>query len=441
MRAVIFVDFLDFRFLLGYHARTGKWTKEVTMKDRTILHLDIDAFFASVEQLLDPALRNRPDVVGGFANESGVVGSCSYEARAFGIHAGMALKEARRCCPRAVFVRGDFRHYERIQKQIRELLVAYSPSVEFSSIDDAYLDLTGLDDFQGPPLKTAARIRRAILERTGLSVSMGLGTSKVVARIASGCAKPAGTLVVLAGYERLFFREIDVKQIPGVGPLTGRILAELDVRTVGQLASVKRSVVEALFGRRGRKISQLANAVDPREVDERAVPLSISRETTFRRVTRSKREVESMLHYLTERATADLRKRKLLAIAVEVKLIDAGFRRSTRRRSMKSGPTDRCRLIYPMALHILRELLQRQVGVRLVGVSLAPRKRSTRFQHQLPLGTKREPLPRDALEEGIDRIRKKFGFGALLAGRSIDMLGKVERTERGFTLRTPSLNR
>ncbi len=412
------------------------------MKERTILHLDVDAFFASVEQLLDPALLGQAVIVGGFSNESGVVASCSYEARAMGVHSGMALATAGRCCPEAVFVKGDFHHYERAQKQIREILVAYSPSVEFSSIDDAYLDLTGLDDLNGPPLEVAARIRQAVLERTGLSVSIGLGNSKIVARIASGCAKPAGILLVLAGYERRFLREMDIEQLPGVGPLTGRILDDLNVRTIGQLARMKTSIVEALFGRRGRQISRLANAIDVREVAERTVPRSISRETTFPATATSRRTVESMLHYLAERAVSDLRERELLAVGVEVKIIDAHFERAARRRTFKQGGTDRLRFIYAEALDILRSLLPRRVTIRLVGVVLlSPRRRSNRVQQRLPLGARRGAFSDDALNDGIDRIRKKFGFGALTAGRSIELLGKVRRNERGFILRTPSLTR
>lgn len=412
------------------------------MQERTILHLDVDAFFASVEQLLDPALRGRAVIVGGLSHESGVVASCSYEARAFGVHAGMALKEAGRCCPEAAFVRGDFHHYERIQRQIREILVAYSPTVEFSSIDDAYVDLTGLGRLNGPPLTVAARIRQAVFERIGLSVSIGLGNSKVVARIASGCAKPAGILLVLSGYERSFLREMNTKQLPGVGPLTGRILDDLNVRTIGQLARLKTSIVEALFGRKGRQISQLANAIDVREVAERTIPLSISRETTFPRTATSRRAVEGMLHYLADRAVSDLRERELIAAGVEVKIVDARFERTSRRRTFNEGSTDRLRFIFAEALDILRALLPRRVAIRLVGVVLlSPKRRPNHVQQRLPMGEGRETLPDDTLHDGIDRIRKKFGFGALTTGRSIELLGKVRRNERGFILRTPSLTR
>jgi len=412
------------------------------MNERTILHLDVDAFFASVEQQIDPALSGRAVIVGGFANESGVVASCSYEARASGVHSGMALSTAARHCPEAVFVKGDFANYKRVRDQIKAILLAFSPSVEFTSIDDAYIDLTGLDAHNGPPLETAARMRKSIFERTGLSVSIGLGNSKVIARIASGCAKPAGILRVLSGYERPFLREIRVDRLPGVGPLRGRILDDLNVRTIGQLARLKTSIVETLFGRKGRQISHLANAIDPREVAARVVPHSISRETTFPQTATKRRTVESMLHYLTERALCDLRGGDLLASGVEVKIVNAQFERAVRRRTFKDGGSDQLRTIYGEALQSLRSLLPRRVAIRLVGVALlSPRRRSSRVQQGLPFGSRRHALSDDALSDGIDRIRKKFGFGALTAGRSIELIGKVRRGDRGFILRTPSLNR
>jgi len=412
------------------------------MSHRTILHLDIDAFFASVEQLLNPSLAGRPVIVGGLPDDRSVVASCSYEARALGVHAGMPLAQAQRLCPRAVFLRGSYRNYRLVRDRVREILFRYSPTVEFTSIDDAYMELTGLEPIHGPPLETAVRIRTAILERTGVSVSMGIGTSKVMARIASGCAKPAGILLLLPGYERAFLREMGVECLPGVGRRTRRVLENLNIHTAGALALIPVNLMEAVFGRNGRKIAERARGVDCQGVEERAIPLSVSRETTFPRETSRRREVESMLHYLTERAAAHLREKGLTASAVEVKVRHADFRGEARRRALPRGPSDQVRVIFPAALGILNGLLTRRVRVRLVGVTLLSlKRRAARRQRFLPLPALFDPAPDEGLYAGIDRIRRRFGFSALTAGRSIEMLGKVKCDAHGFILRTPSLTR
>jgi DNA polymerase-4 len=227
-----------------------------------------------------------------------------------------------------------------------------------------------------------------------------------------------------------------------VGRRTRRILEDLNIRTIGALALLPVSLLEAAFGLNGRKIAERARGVDRQGVEERALPLSLSRETTFPRETSRRGEVESMLHYLTERAAAHLREKGLTASAVEVKLRYADFRGEARRRALPRGPSDQVRVLFPAALKILNGLLTRRVRVRLVGVTLLSLKRRTpRRQRILPLPALFDPALDEDLYAGIDRIRGRFGFGALTAGRSIEMLGKVRRDAHGFILRTPSLTR
>lgn len=413
------------------------------MSQRTILHLDIDAFFASVEQLLNPFLAGKPVIVGGYPNDRSVVASCSYEARAFGVHSGMALSRAHRLCPGAVFLKGDFRNYSLIRDQIREILFRFSPCVAFTSIDDAYVDLTGLERLHARhPFETACRIREAVLARTGVSLSMGIGTSRVMARIASACAKPAGILFLMPGYERSFLQEMKVLNLPGVGRKTGRTLDDLNIQTIGDLARIPSGILEAVFGKNGRKMSEKSRGIDDSAVAEREIPASVSRETTFPSETARLSEVESMLHYLTERAAAHLRKERLSASAVEVKIRYADLRNAARRRTMPQGPTDQERLLFPAALRILNSLVTRRVRIRLVGVTLLSLSRTRRSrQGFLPFSSLARRAEDEAFYAGIDRVRARFGFGALIGGRSIEMLGKVRQSRHGFVLRTPSLTR
>jgi len=417
------------------------------MRQRTILHLDVDAFFASVEQLLDPALAGRPVIVGGLPGERCVVASCSYPARERGVHSGMALAEAHRLCPDGVFLRGDYQHYRLVQERIHEILLRYSPAVEFTSLDDAYLDLTGLETLHGPPLATATAIRLAIASRTGVSVTIGIGTSKLAARLASGCAKPAGILELFPGYERTFLREIEVERLPGVGRRTRRTLEDLNILTIGALARLPGGLLEAVFGKHGRTLWERSRAVDGRPVRERRIPLAISRETTFPEETGEPKEVQSMLHYLVERAAAHARRRKLLVRIVEVKLRFADFEAASSRRSLPRGPTDVTGDIYGLAREILDRLLTRRVRVRMVGATLRGLEpRPSWRQLFLPLPSTKisrgaKDLSAGDLDEVVDRIRERFGFGALTVGRSIDMLGRVKHDARGFVLRTPALTR
>jgi len=413
------------------------------MTQRTILHLDIDAFFASVEKLLNPFLATKPVIVGGYPGERSVVASCSYEARACGVHSGMSLSQAHRLCPDAVFLKGDFRNYSLVRDQIREILFRFSPSVAFTSIDDAYVDLTGLESLHSShPFETACRIREAVLARTGVSLSMGIGTSPVMARIASACAKPAGILFLLPGYERSFLEEMQVERLPGVGRKTGRVLDNLNIRTIGDLARIPSALLEAAFGKNGRKMSEKARGIDPSAVAEREIPASVSRETTFPRETSRRSEVESMLHYLTERAASFLRRKQLSTSSVEVKIRYADFRTEARRRAVPQGATDQERVLFPVALAILGSLITRRVRIRLVGITLLSlSRRVSERQGVLPFSSLARRAADEAFYAGIDRVRDRFGFGALIGGRSIEMLGKVRRTRHGFILRTPSLTR
>jgi DNA polymerase-4 len=247
---------------------------------RRILHLDIDAFLASVEQALHPALRGRPVVVGGLPNERNLVMSCSYEARSFGVQPGQLLSEAARRCPRAIFRRGDSQAAGRMREQVAAILRRSTPRVEIASIDDFFADLTGTTRLLGAACSVAESIRASIARELALPVTIGIGTNKMIARLAGKLAKPGGIGEILPGCEERFLRLLPVEHLPGVGRSIGARLESYAIRTAGDLRCVSREVLFASFGRNGLVLHERARGIDEEPVCERP-PRSIRRESTF----------------------------------------------------------------------------------------------------------------------------------------------------------------
>lgn len=403
-----------------------------------ILHVDIDAFFASVEQVLEPALRGKPVIVGG--TERSVVASASYEARARGVRTAMPSAQAARLCPEAIFRPGDFARYRQFSDRVMAILGDFSPAVEVASIDEAYLDAAGCERLFGPALEMADRIRRRVRQETGLNVSIGIGSNKLVAKVATSFAKPNGVVEVRPGHEAEFFAPLPLKALPGIGRRTAERLAEYNLRTLGDLRRIPEDVLIATFGVSGEALyrhcrAECASPVDPTP-DRR--PKSISRATTFETDTADRAHVEAMLWYLTERAARDLRRHGLLARCVTVKLRYADFQTVGRSQTLDE-PTDHDAALFRTAAALWRRLYTRRVRVRLIGVglsSLVPR-----AGRQLDLFAEPRRRRRDRLYQGIDRVRDRFGFCTLTVGRAIDLLSTLERTPHGFRLRTPSLTR
>ncbi|MHC4600577.1 MAG: DNA polymerase Y family protein, partial [Planctomycetota bacterium] len=264
----------------------------------TVLHLDIDAFFAGVEQALDPRLRGKPVIVG-----SGVIASCSYEARRFGLHAGMGLREARRLCPRGVFLEGRQNIYRCFTARIFEILREFSPHVD-TYLDEAFCDLSGMGRLLGDLEETGRWLRARVEGETGLSVTVGVGPNRMAAKIAGKTVKPGGvrwvrTVDEVAG----LIASMPVSVVPGVGRKVGKVLSELNVRTVAELRALSEAALVALFGANGRALFERARGRDSRPVAPAEVPKSISRETTFHEETSDRVEIESMLQYLCGRAS------------------------------------------------------------------------------------------------------------------------------------------
>ena len=403
---------------------------------RRILHIDLDAFFISVERTLDPALRGKPVVVGGDPKGRGVVACASYEARVYGLRAGMSLAVAQRLCPHAIFLSGDFHRYRDASAGFLDILAEFTPDIEPLGLEEAYLDLTGFEPIYGPVKETALGIKRRIKGDLGLTASVGIANSKVVAKIASDVSKPDGLIEVVPGGERLFLDPLPIAKLPCVGSKTECALNRLGISTIGELGRLPLSFLKQTFGVHGEVMHRYANGIDDRKVEAPAPPGSISRETTFGEDTSDCAFLSATLHYLGERVGADLRSSGKQAKCVTLKLRYADFESITRSRTLKEA-FDTDRIIFGVGRQLLEEALeQRATPVRLIGIGVSNLIAGRQLNMFDPWA---EVLER--LNSAIDRIRGKYGFTAIEVGRTFP-LREVFPTEDGrYCLKTPSLSR
>ena len=388
------------------------------MPPRSILHVDLDAFFVAVERLHDPSLVGKPVIVGSDPQGGkgrGVVAAASYEAREYGIRSAMPISEAWRRCPHAVWLPGRHERYAEAARGVRRLFRQVTPAVEPVSIDEAYLDLTGTERLHGPPEVTADRLRRRILDETGLSASLGLASSRVVAKIASELAKPAGLLWVWPGREAALLAPLPIERMPGIGPATRERLHEFNVRTLGDLARIDAPFLEAAFGEWGSMLHDRARGEDTTPIEERETPKSVSRETTFDEDTTDVERCEATLFHLAERAARDLRAHGLTARTVVLKLRYRDFTTVTRRTTLAS-PTDSDRVIAAAARDLFRAAYARRVAVRLLGVGLS---NLVRAAPQLDLFAEPRTAAWDRLIGALDRLRGRWGFDAVRTGPTL----------------------
>jgi len=405
----------------------------------TILLVDIDAFFAQVEQILRPELRGRPVVVGGLVTDRSVVASASYEARSRGIKTAMPIGQAHRLCPDAVFLRGNFYEYARFSRALMDLCRRYTPLVEPTSLDEAYLDVGGCLRLYrtlgvtagGPgwPLQAADHLKGAIRKEMDLNVSIGAGSNRMIAKIACDYAKPNGVAWVRPGCEERFLAPLPLKALPGVGRRTAERLAQYNLHRVGDLARIPKAMLAEHFGPGGESLAERARGLDGASVDpEPGDPKSISRETTFEQNLIDRGEMTAMLFYLLERASRRLREDGLLARTVTVKVRYADFQTLGRSRSLPAL-SDHDDDFWPVVLELFEKVHARRVSVRLVGVSLSHFGRNGR---QMTLFSEKYYGRRDDFYRALDRIRERFGFSALVTGPAIELLKTHPRDEHGF---------
>jgi len=406
-------------------------------KIRTIVHVDLDAFFVSVEQALDPELRGRPVVVGGEPGLRGVVASASYEARAYGLRAGMPLTQAYRLCPQAVFLKGSFPRYCEASARFMSILGDFSPFLEPAGIDEAYLDLTGFESIYGSIWAASQRIRKRIKRELNITASAGIASSKVVAKVASDLAKPDGLLEVPPGEERSFLAPLPIAKLPCVGPNAERVLREMGVTAIGQLAALPPYLLRGNFGIMGDVLQRYARGVDERKVGPLPAAKSISRETTFMEDTLDRPFLRGVLCYLSERVGAELRSQGRSARCITLKLRYADFHTITRSRTL-SQATDTDQEIFGVGVELMEEALaHRRQRVRLIGIGVSNLAGEGR---QLSLfDFARERLGR--LDQAIDDIRNRYGFTAIQSGRILRLKDFFPTENGDYLLKTPALSR
>ncbi len=389
--------------------------QEIAPLQSTILHVDMDAFFVSVELLERPDLRGRPVVVGGRPDQRGVVSAASYEARKFGIHSAMPLRTAGRLCPHAVFLDGHHEKYSEWSDRVASILAKFSPVVEMVSIDEAYLDLEGTERLHGPPLAAADELLRAITRSTELPCSGGLATTRLVAKVASDQAKPRGLVWVAPGMEARFLAPLPIRKIPGIGEVTERALRALGIETVEQLALHEQAKLEKIFGQWGTALYRKARGGDAYEFLIDAEPKSISHNHTFGEDTEDAAKMESLLSHLSQKACKRLREAGLAARTLTLTIRYAGFQTYTRSKTVQEAihlDTD----IHAIFLELFRVHRDAKRKVRLLGVALSGLCHGAE-QLDLLEADRREKL--DRLTRATDRLRDKFGFGSVQFGGSL----------------------
>ncbi len=404
---------------------------------RQIMHIDLDAFFVSVEQVLNPELKGKPVVVGGRPDRRGVVASASYEARAFGLHAGMPLITARRLCPRAIFIEGSFTKYRDASQKFMAILADFSPYLEPVSLDEAFLDVTGFESIHGSIQQMAVAIKQRIKDVLGLPASIGIASGKVVAKIAAELSKPDGLLEVAAGEERSFLAPLPAARLPGIGKKTERILNGLGIHTIGELSFMPLSALKSHFGVSGELLYRHSSGIDDSKVEPSGAAKSISRETTFGQDTRDRSLLKATLGYLGERVGAELRQKGRQAGCVTLKLRYADFLTITRRHTLIKA-TDADQTIFNTGLKLLTKALsQERQLVRLIGIGVSNLTEPGRQLDMLDSSGQRL----EQLNKAIDRIRKKYGFSAIQSGRTLPLKDIFPERDDGYTLHTPSLSR
>jgi DNA polymerase-4 len=407
---------------------------------RTIFHVDMDAFFVSVEELYDPSLRGKAVVVGGQRHERGVVSAASYEARKYGVHSALPLRTAARLCPHAVFLDGHPERYREYSQRVHTVLMEFSPLLEMASVDEAYLDLTGAERLHGPPLKAAHTLHARMKQATGLNCSIGISTARMVAKVASDAAKPNGVLWVMPGAEARFLAPLDVRRIPGVGKVAEANLRDCGIRKVADLARLEPEFLERRFGALGLALAGKARGMDAGawfdgEIGGGEEPKSISHERTFPADTADAETLEATLARLAEKVGRRLRDHGLHARTLQLKLRYSDFTTLTRAHTLaRATQVDQDLIAEARAL--FGKNWKRGAKVRLIGVG-ASHLETVQGQVSLLEGEKIDRA-RKALAVA-DKLRDRFGERSvrLLGGLAGDYTERVHENPVGLPGKPP----
>jgi DNA polymerase IV len=405
--------------LARFRAKHNPLDESERPSNASILHVDMDAFFVSVELLERPELPGKPVIVGGQPNQRGVVTAASYEARKFGVHSAMPLRTAGKLCPHGIYLDGHHEKYSEWSDRVARILAEFSPIIEMVSIDEAYLDFAGTERLYGPPLAAADKLLRTITQKTGLPCSGGLASTRLVAKVASDQAKPRGLLWVPPGSETRFLAPLPVRKIPGIGEVTERALRALGIETVEQLGAIAHDKLEKVFGQWGDALYRKARGGDSYEFVIDAEPKSISHNHTFGEDMDEAAALESMLSHLSQKVCKRLREAGVTARTATLTIRYAGFDTYTRAKTLQE-PTNLDSDIFAVVVKLLRQHRNPGRKVRLLGVSVSG------FSHgdqQLDLIDAERRAKFEKLTLATDRLRDRFGFGSVQFGGSL----KAER--------------
>src|SRR5437660_1561905 len=397
-----------------------------------IVHVDVDAFFASVEQVLNPKLRGKPVLVG-----RGCVASASYEAKFLGVKTAMGFREALRVCPQAIVVPGQYEHYADFAERVRRILETYTPAVETAALDDFYLDFAGTERLYPDYEATLRPLQSEIFARTGLNVSIGAARTKVVASIASRLQRPRGFRMIAPGEEENFLTPLPVEKLHGIGHVHAGALAERGIATIGQLRQVPKPALQAAFGEAiGQQIWERACGLDGREVLLPSTPKSVSRETTIEGGTIDTEFLGGLIEYLSERIGSTLREygKQARTIGLRIRYVDHFSAHQTVRLTK---PTNDERELLSAAKDLFGKLFTRRVAVRLAGVSVHNLETDKRQHELFDTNANR----RWYLNRGLDSVRGRYGWNAVFYGKGLELREHYATKPNGLVLSTPCLSR
>jgi DNA polymerase-4 len=382
---------------------------------RSIIHLDLDAFYASVEQFDDPDLRGRPVIVGG-SSKRGVVSAASYEARKYGIHSAMPIARAMQLCPHGAFVPVRMKRYKEVSALVFAIFRKYTPLIEPISLDEAFLDVTGSVTLFGPSPEIAKKIREEIFAATGLTISAGVASCKLVAKIASDMNKPDGITIVSPGNEAAFLAPLPIKRLWGVGKKTHETLALLGVRTIGDLARLPLELLERKFGKHGRSLHRSARGLDVRNVETEHETKSVGHEFTFETDLVEPGRIRRELLELASMVAKRLRRYGLQGKTVTLKVKYHDFRQVTRAATTAPATAD-SKKIYEQILLLLKKTEAGRVPLRLLGISVSGLQEAGGASQGLLFAGKDPTAKRQDINRALDEIQEKFGTKAILPGR------------------------
>ena len=389
----------------------------IHLNERNILHMDLDTFFVSCERLIDSKLNNKPVLIGG-TSDRGVVASCSYEARRFGIHSAMPMRMAKQLCPDAIILRGNSGIYSKYSTMVTDIIKESVPLYEKSSIDEFYIDLTGMDTFFGSH-KLASELRTKIIKESGLPISFGLSINKTVSKIATGEAKPNNQIKISSGEEKPFLAPLSVRKIPMVGKVTYKSLCDLGIKKIKTVQEMPFEMMSKVLGKNGSSIWKKANGIDNTPVIQYQERKSISTERTFDRDTTDVIKLKTILTAMAQELTYQLRNGNKLTACISVKLRYSDFQTYTMQKRIPYSASDHS--IFPVVMELFKRLYQRRLLVRLIGINFS---HLVEGGHQINLFEDSDKVIN--LYQAMDRIRNRYGSRAVInaSGIGVKSIGR-----------------